>query len=96
MSGATASEAEAKWRAQLRLMEERRRALEEGTGSINPPVQGSKSGVIIAGNNISSAGPSLPPPHLPHAGPTSDVLVFLTVSGYSAALHRRSIRRRSI
>lgn len=96
MSGATASEAEAKWRAQLRLMEERRRAIEDGTGATSkPPVQGSKSGVIIAGNSISSAGPSLPPPHLPHAGPTADVLVFLTVSGYSAALHRRSIRRRA-
>lgn len=97
MSGATASEAEAKWRAQLRLMEERRRAIEEGTGSmVKPPVQGSMSGVIIAGNSGSSAGPSLPPPHLPHSGPTADVLVFLTVSGYSAVLHRRSMRRRSI
>lgn len=96
-SGANASVAEARWRAQLRLMEERRRALEQGTGATSKsPVQGSKSGVIIAGNGISSAGPSLPPPRLPHSGPTADVLVFLTMSGFTAAVHRRTIRRRSV
>lgn len=96
-SGASASVAEARWRAQLRLMEERRRAIEAGgTGATSlPPVQGSKSSsVIIAGGTTSSAGPSVPPPRLPHSGPTAEVLVFLTISGFTTAVHKRTIRRR--
>jgi len=99
-SGSMASVAETKWRAQLRLMEERRRAIEEGrgTGAIasKPRVQGARSGAIIAsGVSVSSAGSSLPPPHLPHSGSPADVLVFLTVSGYSAMVHKKTIRRRT-
>lgn len=100
MSGAVASVAEERWRAQLRLMEERRRAIAEGRGSgsiaSNSGVQGSRSSGIIAGGTSSSAGPSLPPPQLPHSGPTADVLMFLTMSGFTAAVHRRTIRRREI
>jgi hypothetical protein len=95
MTGATTSAAETRWRAQLRLMEERRRALEDGTGAIahDPDVQGSRSGSVIAGGMTSSVGPSTPPPRLPPAGPTADVLIFLTMSGFTGALHRRSMRR---
>lgn len=93
MSGASASEAETRWRDQLRLMEERRRAIEEGRGSgaiaSRPPVQGSRSGAIIASNRTI-------PPHLPYAGPTADVLIFLTMSGFTTALHRRTMQRRSV
>lgn len=98
MSGASASIAETRWRDQLRLMEERRRAIAAGRGTgtiaLQPGVYGSKSGVIIASQGVSSAGPSVPPPHLPHAGPTADVLVFLTMSGFTTAVHRRTMRRR--
>lgn len=100
MSGSTTSVAETHWRAQLRLMEERRRAIAAGRGTgaiaLHPNVHGSKSGVVIASQGVSSAGPSMPPPHLPHAGPTADVLVFLTMSGFTAAVHRRTMQRRSI
>jgi hypothetical protein len=92
MSGTTTSAAEVRWRAQLRLMEERRRSIADGTGATSKPPQGSSSSMIIAGNT-SSAGPSMPPPRLPHSGPTADVLVFLTMSGFTTALHRRTIRR---
>lgn len=89
-SGSTTSVDEIRWRAQLRLMEERRRAIAEGRGS------SSTSSVIAQGHSSTSstiiAGEK--PPHLPHAGPTSDVLVFLTMSGFTTALHRRTIRRR--
>ena len=85
-SGSVTSVAEAQWRAQLRLMEERRRVIAAG-GS------GSSSVSMIAASAITGSASSTAP-HLPHAGPTSDVLVLLTMSGFTTALHRKTIRRR--
>lgn len=90
--------AEERWRAQLRLMEARRRAIVAGeqgssgstsSSSISKPA-GALSGAVIAAGASSSISSV---PQLPHAGPTAEVLVLLTTSGYCAALHRRTMKR---
>ncbi len=84
---------EARWRAQLRLMEERSRAIRNGeTSSIANASTSSRSSILIAAGASSST--SSVPPNLTHAGPVMDSLILLTMSGYCAALQRKTIKRK--
>jgi hypothetical protein len=83
---------EARWRAQLRRMEERSREIRNGQGSsMIAASTSSRSSVFIAAGASSST--SSVPPNLTHAGPVLDSLMLLTVSGYCAAVQRKTMRR---
>ncbi len=83
---------EARWRAQLRRMEERSRAIRNGeTSSITNASTSSRSSILIAAGASSST--SSVPPDLTHAGPVLNTLVLLTMSGYCTAVQRKTMRR---
>lgn len=92
--GNVSSTPESWWRAQLRSMQDRSRAIQNGDTDSVPSAtsRSSASSVLIAAGSSSSV--SSVPPNLTHAGPVADVLVLLTTSGYCAALQRRTMKRR--